>query len=124
MKWLLRFIWMFWMRQQGRRAVHKVKAQGVLVYLKTLSMTRKTLIVVILATVFMHLFLMACVGLIVTSILLYKEDMHSGLQMLFYGFGAAVALFLFVGTLLLSQSLWYRFSGAKKLVQDLEKEAA
>jgi hypothetical protein len=123
-KWVLRFIWMMWVKQTGRRAINKAKAKGVLFYLKTVSMTRKTLIVMILATVAVQIFLIASIGLIVTSLLLFKSDTISALQILFYGFAGAVVIFLVVGTVLLSQGFWYRMSGAKKMVQDLEKEAA
>jgi hypothetical protein len=123
-KWVLRFLWMMWARQTGRRALNKAKAKGVLVYLKTVSVTRKTVIVVLLATVAIHIFLMATVGLIVTSVLLFKPDSVSALEILFFGFAGTVGLFLLATGYLLSQGLWYRFSGAQKLVQDIEKEAA
>lgn len=124
MAWIWRLIWMFWLEQESRRALKRAKGRGLLLYLKTLNVSRQALVIVLLATVCLHLFLICFVGALVTGVLLFKADSQAALQILFGAFTAVTVLGLLSATYLLSQRLWYRLSGAKRLMDDLKKDVA
>ena len=124
MHWIFRIIWMIFWRQKGREMLFKNKAKGVLFYLKTLNVTRKTLFVVIAATLVLHVFVLALVGTVVTGTLLLIDDWRNAVWLLFIMFSIVSTAMVASTCFLFSQRLWYRMSGAKGMVENLEKEAS
>lgn len=124
MKWLIRLAWMFIWRQKGRQLLSQGKANGILFYLKTLNVTRKTLFAAIVATLVLHVLVISLIGMMVTGTLLLATDWREALWLLFAGF-TLLSTFMILGTwFLFSQRLWYRMSGAKEMVENLKNDSA
>ncbi len=101
-----------------RFALTKAKQQGVLLYLKTLQVARRSLLAVILIFVAFQLMLFGFLGSVVSGIwLLPLEDLSLRIWILF---GFFLCLFLIPFIILLyafSEKTWMRISGADDLVK-------
>lgn len=118
MSWALRILWWVMGLEAKRRLVVQAKRQGIIAYLKVLQVSRRLLLAILLGFLFLQLIMLAGVGALVTGVWLLELEPQIKLQILFWSF-----LFLFlvpVGLLgfLFSEHLWYRASGAEKMVDD------
>ncbi len=117
MSWLFRLIWIFW----GKQAlVREYKRRSLAVYLRAIRATRLSLIGVLLTFLILQLMMLAGVGALVTGFMLWNQDFHSKLQILFYIFAGAFGIPAVTLMILLSERLWFRVSGASKMMEDLK----
>lgn len=117
--WLLRLIWIFWGKQALLR---ETKRRSLAVYLRALRATRISLIGLLAVFLFLQLMMLAGVGTLVTGFMLWNQDFQSKIQILFYIFAAAFAIPLLSLTILMSERMWFRLSGARKMIEDLERD--
>ena len=104
------------------QVVNEVRRRGTLAYLKTVNATRLILIGALLSFIFLQMMVISLIGVIVTGFFLWEHEFQAKLEILFWiflGMFTLPALLLIVG---LSERLWYRVSGAKKMVDDLARQ--
>jgi hypothetical protein len=104
-----------------KKAARSIRKKGVLTYLRALQIIRKSLAGSIFLFVFLQLMIVGLIGSIVVGVFLIPQDLEVRLWILLGVFGT---FFLVPFTVLLfafSERVWYRFSGAEKMVADLEK---
>lgn len=119
MTWVLRLLWFLFGDEAKRKVVNSAKRKGVLAYLKALQVGRRAFLVAVLCIMFLQLTVFAGVGALITGILLWDADFQFKMEVLFWiCIGALVVPGVLIG-ILLSERLWYRFSGAEKMLQDL-----
>lgn len=119
---IARIILMLINHQAKLRFLAKAKKTGTLAYLKALQGSRRVLILLLGAFMFVQVMLMAGFGALITGFMLW--DYEYKLQVLFAIF---LALFMVPFALLafmFSEAVWYKYSGAKKLVEDIRQDDA
>jgi hypothetical protein len=105
------------------RFVAKAKKTGTIAYLRAVNGSRRLLIGVLVAFILLQSMVLAGFGALITGFMLWEADQTLKLQVLFtifMGMFTIPALMLFI---LFSEKLWYKASGAEKLVNDLRKSA-
>jgi len=122
LNWIVKILWMIIRNRAKARLMLSMRRQGVIAYLRTLQLTRKLIALALLSFFFLQSIVLAGVGALVTGVWLLDLDPQAKLMTLFCVF-TALFLFPIAGLIwLLSESLWYRVSGAKKLVEDLQSK--
>ena len=99
--------------------LRQAKRKGVAVYLRVLQGTRRMIIAALLLFFFLQVIVLAGAGAVVTGLWLWDYDPHLKMQI---AFGICLGMFLLPVLLLmvgLSQRLWYKYSGAAKMVDEL-----
>ena len=121
---LLDLIFKFLFRRMGRQVIHKAKVQSVKAYLQLLQGVRLSLVGILSLLVLVQIVVF---GLVITvAAALWLSPLESQLKAwVALGVGAGLCLIplILVGWIL-SEGLWYKFSGAEKMVEDLIDEEA
>lgn len=120
MNWILRLIFFLIGHRAKLQVIREAKRHGVVAYMRALQGTRRVLILALLAFLVLQLMLLSLVGAVVTGVLLWEADPTLKLQVLF---GVSLAVFAIPAlglTIVFSERLWYRLSGAQKMVDDLQ----
>jgi hypothetical protein len=120
---LIRLLLYFLGRRAKQSALREVRRRGLLIYLRALRGTRRAFIVFLAALLVSQLMLLALVGAVVTGFLLWDADFEFKMEVLFIIFSLLFAVPAAVLGVLLSGRLWYRLSGAKKMVDDYNRAA-
>lgn len=119
MKWLWRLLW-FWAGHYVKGGIVKrAKRFGILAYLRTLNATRRAMVLGVLAFFFLQFAVLAGAGALVTGIWLLALDPQTKLIILFASFATIFVLVLLALAIGLSGRLWYKVSGADKMVENL-----
>lgn len=108
-----------WFNKTKRTVIRKSKVEALKVYLKALQGARLGLGMVLLITLSVQLFSVGLIVLIAAAFYLSPLDMETKAWI---AFGLGSALFLIPLTIFifaLSQQVWYRWSGAERMVQDV-----
>ncbi len=116
MNWLFRLIWIFWGKQT---LVREYKRRSLSVYLRALRAARLSLIGVLATFLFLQLMMLSGVGALVTGFMLWSRDFQTKLEILFWIFTGAFALPAVALIILLSEWLWFRLSGAHRMMDEL-----
>lgn len=104
------------------RLVRVLRQRGLLAYLRVLQTSRYFLIGALATFLLLQMMILAGFGAIVAGFLLLDYDFERKLQILLIVFSTLFAL-PFLGLLcLFNQRLWYRVSGAQKMMNDLNPE--
>jgi hypothetical protein len=119
----LNLIWrlvLFFLGQQAkRRALREMKKRGVVAYMKTLQGTRYALMGALAAFCILQIMALSLLAAIACGVWLLDLETDTKLQILLGCFGALFAL-PFLGLIVLfSERLWYKASGAQKMVDEL-----
>jgi uncharacterized membrane protein len=77
------------------------------------------LIATLVGFFFLQLMILSLVGLLVTGVLLSNYDFRVKMEILFCLFAVLFSLPFLVLIIILSERLWFRASGAEKLVQSV-----
>jgi Zn-dependent protease with chaperone function len=119
MGWLRKTFSYFLGQMAYQYAFGQVKKKAVLIYLKTLQAMRRSLIVTLIIFCFLQLMVLGFLGASVTAIWLLPQDTNTKLYILLSFF----ALLFFVPftalCFFLSEKMWFRFSGAEKLLKEI-----
>lgn len=118
MSWLARMIWLFWGKQA---ALREAKRRTLAVYLRAIRATRFSLITVLAAFLAIHLMMISLVGALVTAVYLWNYDFQAKMEILFWIFAGLFSVPAILLMILLSEWLWFRISGAKRLMDDLSR---
>jgi hypothetical protein len=102
-----------------KKAAKSIQKKGLLIYLKSLQVFRKTLAGSVLLFLFLQLMLVGFVGSLVAAIFLLPQDMETKLWILLGVFFTLFILPLISLLIVFSEKFWFRASGAEKMVSDL-----
>lgn len=127
MKWLraileLAFSW--WAHRQRIKAVTRLRSEGVRVYMKVLQGVRMSLVGVIAAIIALQLLGLGFAMMASASVFLSPWDLETKLWVIF-GIGAGLFTLPFlVLAIIFSERLWYKVSGAERMVDELLHDKA
>ena len=122
MNWIVRLGWYFLGQYFKGRMARKLKRQGIIVYLRTLQGSRRVLILALLGFFILQTVMLAGIGVFVSGLFLLDLETHTKLEISFGVFLALFLLPLLVILFALNERVWYRLSGAKKMVDSLQDE--
>jgi hypothetical protein len=117
MAWLFDILYFVARSLFYKQAAQRAKAQGVLIYLKTLQVARLSLLGVLVVFALVQLILLGFIGALITGVWLLPQDPQMKLEILF---GVFFVLFLVPLALLIfafSEKIWYNLSGAEEMVE-------
>ncbi len=101
-----------------RLALTKAKQQGVLLYLKTLQVARKSILASLLIFTAFQLMILGFLGTVISGIwLLPLEDLSIKIWILFGFFTILFLVPVFVLIYAFSEKTWMRLSGAEDLIK-------
>ena len=128
MNLLWRLLLMLIRHQAKLRFLSEAKRKGTLAYLRALQGARRALIGLVLVIVMFQVMVLAGFGALLTGFTLWEADYTFKLQILFAVFLALAGLPALGLAILCSERIWYKASGAEKMVdrlrQDEQREAA
>ena len=97
-------------------AVDKIRERAVLLYLKILQATRRSLIAVVAIFFILQTMVLGFVGSVVTAVWIWAPDFESKLIILLVIFGSFFLLPLFALFYVFSETLWIKASGAARII--------
>lgn len=100
-------------------AFGKVKKKAVLIYLKTLQAMRRSMLIAVLTFCFLQLMILGFLGTVVTAIWLSPQDTTTKLYILLSFFAFLFFVPFIVLCVVFSQRVWFRVSGAEKLLKEI-----
>lgn len=121
MNFLKDFLFMFVRAFLYKKAARSMRKKGVLMYLRALQVLRASLAGSIALFFFLQLMLVGFVGAIVVGVFLIPQDLEVRLWILLGIFGVLFLLPLCILLYAFSEKVWYRMSGAEKMVADLQE---
>ena len=122
MSWLWKILFFFAGEYLKGQAVMRAKRKGVVAYIHALQGVRFTVMGLIAAFFIFHGILFAGFGALITGMMLLDLEQRKMLQILF---GVFLTMFLIPTVLIavgLSERLWYKASGARKMVDNLRRD--
>lgn len=122
MQLLGRLVFLLIRHQAKLRFLAKAQKTGTLAYLRVLKGSRRVLMALLGAFLMLQIMVLAAFGSLVTGFLLWDAEPHFKLQILFGIFLALCGLPVLVLGFLFSERLWYKVSGAEKLVAHVLKQ--
>lgn len=119
MSWV-RKIFSYFLGQMAYQFVFgQVKKKATLIYLKTLQAMRRSLVAALAVFCILQLMIFGFLGAVVTSIWLLPHDVNTKLYFLL-SFFAVIFILPFVALCFaLSERLWFRLSGAEKILKEI-----
>lgn len=121
MNFLLRLLLNWFGHRAKRSAVHEAKRRSVLFYLKAVNGTRRAIALALLAFFCLQTMTLAFAGAVTAGIFLIDADLDARVRILFF---TCLALFVVPALALayvLSARVWFKHSGAAKMVEDLTR---
>jgi len=103
------------------KAVRGVRKKGVLAYLKALQVIRAGLAGSLFLFLFLQLMVVGFVGSVVVGVFLLPQDLEVRLWILFGVFATFFVLPLIILLVVFSERVWYKMSGAEKMVSELRE---
>lgn len=106
----------------GQQAlVRECKRRSLAVYLRAIRAARLSVIGVLFTFLFLQLMMLSGIGALVTGFMLWNRDFQSKIEILFWIFAGTFGVPAILLAVLLSERLWLRISGARKMLDDLEQ---
>lgn len=97
--------------------MQEAKKRTLVLYLKTLQITRRSLMAAILVFVILQMAVLGLMGALICGVLLLPQDFETKLWILFGLFSLLFTLPLVAFSFILSESTWFKYSGAKDLIR-------
>jgi hypothetical protein len=120
---ILRIVWLIVGHRAKLRLIRDAKRQGIVTYLKVLQGSRRALAGLLIAVFVLQLMILSFVGAVVAGVWLLDVEPAMKLWILFGIFAGGFTLPALVLAIALSERVWYKASGAEKIVEDLRKSA-
>ncbi len=117
-KTLIQTLFSWWFKRQKDSVIGKAKIEGLKVYLRVLQGTRWTLMGLISLLVFLQFLSFGLAMMVGAGIFLFPLEIETKLWIVFSAGAVLFFLPLFVLLIAFSEKLWYRLSGAQKLVEN------
>lgn len=118
----MRLAMLFLGQQVQNRMMDQAKRQGVLAYLQVMQTSRRVIVLTLLAFLILQSMVIAGFGALITGFMIWNYE--DKLPVLFGIFLGMCLLPLIVLMILASERVWYKATGAQKLVEDLNKKNA
>lgn len=119
MSWLRKIFSYFLGQMAYQYAFGRVKKKAILIYLKTLQAMRRSLMLSLMIFCFIQLMVFGFLGAAVTAIWLLPQDTNTKLYILLAFFAFLFFIPFIVLCYVLSERLWFRLSGAEKLLKEV-----
>ncbi len=123
MNWILKIAWLIFGHRAKLRLIRDAKRQGVIAYLKVLQGSRRALVGLLIAFFVLQLMVFSFVVAVVSGLWLLDVDITTKLWIVFGVFSGLFALPALALAIALSERVWFKASGAQKIVEDLRKSA-
>jgi hypothetical protein len=120
MKWLIDILIFLFRTLVYRQAARGIQKKGVLFYLKSLQVIRKTLAGSIFVFLFLQTMVIGFIGSLVVGIFLLPEDLNTKLWVLLGVFSAFFILPMICLIYIFSEKVWYRLSGAEQMMSNCD----
>ncbi len=104
-------------------AITTFKRRGMLAYLKTLQVVRRSVVATIALICVLQLMVIGAVGVFVTGVMLTNQDPVAKLWILLSGFLFILALPLVALAIVFSERFWFKMSGADKYFEYEKQES-
>lgn len=104
-----------------KKAARSIRKKGVLAYLRALQVLRASLAGSLALFLFVQLMLVGFIGSIVVGVFLIPQELETRLWILLGIFGFFFLVPLIILLFAFSEKVWYRLSGAEKMVADLRE---
>jgi hypothetical protein len=117
--WFWRILLYFGGEYLKGQIVTRAKKRGVIAYLHALQGTRRVLAFVVAAVFIFQAVVLAGFGVLVTGMMLMELNPRTMLWVLFGVFTAMFLVPVLAIIFTLNERVWYKFSGAEKMVEDL-----
>ena len=124
MTWLWRLLLFLLGESIKGQVVLRAKRRGVIAYIKALQGTRRALVFAVLALFIFQSIVIAGFAAFVTGMFLLELERRTMLWILFGVFLAMFLVPVLAIAVALNERVWYRVSGAKKMVDDLGLETS
>lgn len=119
MNWMRKIFSFFLSQMAYKYAFGQVKKKAILIYLKMLQATRRSIIIALLAFFTLQLMIFGFLGMVITGVwLLPLEDVNAKLYILLGFFGVLFLVPLIGLSIFLSERFWFRLSGAEQMLKD------
>ena len=122
MTWILRILIFFLGEFVKGRMVLRAKRRGVVTYLKALQGSRRILLIAVSVFFVFNVVALAGIGTFVTGVMLLDLDQRQKLWILFGVFAALFFIPVIALVIAFNERVWYKMSGAEKMVEDLRLE--
>lgn len=123
MSLLLRIVWLIIGHRAKLKMITEAKRHGVIAYLKVLQASRRAIAGLLIAAFVMQLMILSFVGTLVTGVWLLELEAQTKLLILFGTFAGLFFVPAAILAFILSERVWYKASGAAKIVEELRKSA-
>jgi len=120
--WILRILIFFLGEFVKGRMVLRAKRRGVVTYLKALQGSRRILLIAVSVFFVFNVVALAGIGTFVTGVMLLDLDQRQKLWILFGVFAALFFIPVIALVIAFNERVWYKMSGAEKMVEDLRLE--
>lgn len=100
--------------------LRKAKRQGVLAYLRVLQGSRRVILAVLFVFAIFQLMLLSFVGALVSGVWLLDLPAATKFEILFVLFATLFGVPALGLAILMSERVWFKASGARKMVEDLQ----
>jgi hypothetical protein len=120
MKIILDILFYFVKASSYQYAVRRMKRRGLVIYLKALQVSRKSLLGLFIFGFIFQMMVLGFVGASVTGILLLPEDLTTKLWIMFGLFSITFIVPFIVIIISLSEKFWFRAGDVKKLISEVE----
>jgi hypothetical protein len=120
MKIVLDLLFYFAKASSYQLAARRMKRQGLVIYLKALQISRKSILVLLVFGFIFQVMVMGFIGLAVTGIFLLPEDLNTKLWILFGGFSflfLVPAIFLCIA---LSEKTWFKAGRVEEMLAKVD----
>lgn len=118
MRWVRKLFTYFLGQVAYQYAFGQVKKKALLLYLKTLQATRRSIIVGLAIFFILQLMIFGFLGAIITAVWLLPEDVNTKLYILLGFFGFLFLIPLIGLCIFLSERVWFRASGAEQMLKE------
>jgi len=99
--------------------VREAKRRTLAVYLRALRGARYSMMALLAAFFVLQIMMLSLVGAMVTAVYLWDHDFQAKMEILFWIFAGTFAVPALLLMILMSEFLWFRLSGARKLMDEI-----
>lgn len=121
MNWLWKLLYLVFKEQTKLRAIFEFRRRGLAAYLRVLQGSRRLIISLAFIFCVLQLMMLSLIGAVVTGFLLWDYDFAAKIEILFWTFTALFSIPALILCVALSEYVWYRLSGARKIVSDFKR---
>jgi len=116
--WILEVVWKLWGKD---KVVREMKRRALGFYIRSLRGFRHSMLAILIAFLCLQLMMLSAVGALVTGFYLWDHDFQEKITILFWVFASTFAIPAVLLAIVMSEALWLRISGARRMMDDLRR---